>query len=75
MFGKTKKYKFTKEELQQKTYEALMWASDGTEARVGNREPEPFLMGNPKDMAFIVVEALTVGLPDSEDSSPSAATV
>lgn len=70
---KDKKYKFTREELSIAINEALIWASDGLSWHFVGQEEEsnPLVMGSPKDLTFIIVEALTVGLPDSEDSSTS----
>lgn len=66
-----KKYKFTKAELQGMVYAALVWASDGLAWHVEGREEESqaLVMGSPEDLSIIIVEALTSGLPGSEDSA------
>jgi len=66
-----KKYKFTKPELQGMIYAALVWASDGLEWHVEGKEGEskPLVMGSPEDLSVIIAEALTSGLPSSEDSA------
>lgn len=68
-----KKYKFTKHELQGMVYAALVWASDGLEWHVEGKEEESkqLVMGSPEDLSVIITEALTSGLPSSEDSSAS----
>ena len=69
-----KKYKFTKAEIYGRVYSALVWASDGLAWHVEGKEDEsqPLVMGDPDSLAKIIAEALTVGLPDGEDSSPSS---
>lgn len=68
-----KKYKFTKAEIYGRAYSALVWASDGLAWHVEGREGESqaLVMGDPDSLAKIIAEALTVGLPDGEDSSAS----
>ena len=68
------KFKFTKDELRQQIYAALMWTSDGTEARVGDKAPVPFIMGDVENLTVILTLALTEGLPTEEDSSSATAT-
>ena len=69
-----KKYKFTKAELQGMVYAALVWASDGLAWHIEGKEDESqdLVMGSPEDLSIIIVEALTSGLPGSEDSPTSA---
>lgn len=52
-------------------YAALVWASDGLAWHVEGREEESqaLVMGSPEDLSIIIVEALTSGLPGSEDSA------
>lgn len=71
-----KKYKFTKDELSEQIRAALIWSCDGLSWHVMGREDEsqPLVMGDPDNLTIIIVEALTKGLPDSEDSAASAAT-
>lgn len=66
-----KKYKFTKHELQGMVYAALVWASDGLEWHIEGKEDESkqLVMGSPEDLSITIVEALTSGLPGSEDSA------
>lgn len=71
-FRKDYKFKFTKAELKQEVYDALLWACDGLEVRVGDDEPTPYIMGDPENLAIIISVALTEGLPE-ENSSTSAA--
>jgi hypothetical protein len=69
-----KKYKFTKPELQGMIFAALMYASDGLKWHVGDdvENSKPLVMGEPEILTMLLVEALTSGLPGSEDSSTSA---
>lgn len=69
-----KKYKFTKAELQGMIFAGLMYASDGLEWHVGDdkENSRPLVMGEPEILTILLVEALTSGLPGSEDSSPPA---
>ena len=55
-------------------YAALVWASDGLAWHVAGKEDEShdLVMGSPEDLSIIIVEALTSGLPGSEDSPTTA---
>lgn len=73
MMFRDKKYKFTKLELEEAIYSALIWASDGLAFHVGDdvENSKPLVMGDPDNLTIILVEALTAGLPSGEDSSTS----
>ena len=71
-FRKDHKFKFTRDQLRAEIYDALMWASDGMEYVIPGEKPVPLVMGDPDNLSFILVEALTVGLPSGEDSTASA---
>lgn len=68
---KDHKYKFTKEELRQQIYAALMWTSDGLKYHAMGRpeESKPLIMGDVENLTVILTLALTEGLPTEEDSS------
>jgi hypothetical protein len=68
---KDKKYRYTRDELKEQIYAALMWASDGLEYTIPGQKPVPLVMGDPENLSFILAEALTVGLPEDD---PAAAT-
>lgn len=68
---KDKKFRHNRQELQEKIYEALIWATNGLEFHIpGETEPKPLVFGDPENLTVILVEALTIGLPE-EDSSAS----
>ena len=69
---KDKKFAYTHAEFRAKIYDALMWASDGMEYQIPGQKPVPLVMGDPENLSLIIAEALTVGLPDSEDSSSAS---
>lgn len=73
---KEKKYKFTKIELEELIRSGLMWACEGLEYHVGTdkENSKSFVMGDTDNLTVILVEALTVGLPSSEDSCTLSAT-
>ena len=70
-FRKDHKFKFTKEELRQQIYEALMWTSDGLEFHTMGKpeESKPLIMGDVENLTVILTLALTEGLPAEEDSA------
>ena len=72
-FRKDHKFKFTKDELRQQINEALMWTSDGVEAKIGDRDPVPFIMGDVENLTIILTLALTEGLPAEEDATSASA--
>lgn len=69
---KDKKFAYTNAEFREKIHEALMWASDGLEVRIGDAPPMPYVMGDPDNLSFIIAEALTVGLPKDDSSTTTA---
>lgn len=69
---KDHKYKFTKEDLRQQIFDALMWASDGVEITLDGTSI-PYVMGDPENLTIILTEALTVGLPNEDSSSATTA--
>lgn len=71
---KDKKFRHNREELREKIYNALMWASDGLEFTVPGEKPKPLIMGDPENLTIILVEALTVGLPEEDSSSSTSST-
>lgn len=67
---KDKKFRHNREELREKIYDALMWASNGLEFQVPGEKPKPLIMGDPENLTVILVEALTVGLPEEDPTAP-----
>lgn len=67
---KDKKFRHNRQELREKIYDALLWASNGLEFEIPGEKPKPLIFGDPDNLTIILVEALTVGLPE-EDSSAS----
>lgn len=73
---KDKKFRHNREELREKIYEALLWASNGIEFHMpGEKKPKPLVFGDPENLTVILVEALTVGLPEEDSATPAGDTV
>lgn len=68
------KFRFTKDELRHKIYEALMWTSDGLEFHIEGKpkESKPLIMGDVENLTVILTLALTEGLPSEEDSASAS---